>query len=75
MDNIKVVVYIFCFTEKLALELGYGFPFSTPKHVCLKVSSKIFVSCQVGYLTVTEKEYQNKTKGCKKNLLCNDCSQ
>lgn len=51
---------LFSFIGKLALGLSYGSNSSRPKHVCLKMSSKISVPCQVGHLTVTEKGKQNQ---------------
>lgn len=56
---------LFSFIGKLALRLGYGSNSSRPKHVCLKMSSKISVPCQGGHLTVIEKAKQNETNGFK----------
>lgn len=56
---------LFSFIGKLALGLGYDSNSSRPKHVCLKMSSKISVPCQGGHLTVIEKGKQNKTNGLK----------
>lgn len=56
VDNIKVVLCC------LALELGYVPPSSIPKHVYLKISSKISVPCQLGHQMVTEKGKKNETK-------------
>lgn len=55
---------IYCI-EKLALELDYGSLSSKSKHVCLKVSFKIFIPCQVDHLIVIEKGELSKTKGFK----------
>lgn len=49
---------LFYFIENLALELGYGFPFSRPRYPYLNF---FHVLGQVIYLTMTEKRKQSKT--------------
>jgi hypothetical protein len=44
------------FNETLALEFDHGLLFFRPKCTCLKISSKIYVLCQVGHLIMWQRK-------------------